>query len=96
MNDKPQCPFPEEALANQFPWATMAPEEYAARNAPDEFSLDRFKYKNPKFEEWMVRLGSIVRDVEKMKECRRKYLTPEEQAKHDQLIEDIISGKVDY
>ncbi len=74
----------------------MSPEEYAARNAPDMFSLDRFRYKNEKFEEWMVRFGSIVRSVEKMKECRKKYLTPEEQAQHDKLIADIISGKVDY
>jgi hypothetical protein len=96
MNDKPQCPFPEQELEKQFPWETMSPEEYAARNAPDMFSLDRFKYKNSKFEEWLVRFGSIVRNVERMKECRKKYLTLEEQAKYDKYIKDIISGKVEH
>ena len=89
MNDKPQCPFSEDELEKEFPWETMSPEEYAARNAPDVFSLDRYRYKNAKFEEWIIRFGSIVRSVEKMKECRRKYLTPEEQAEHDRLVDDM-------
>jgi hypothetical protein len=94
--DKPPCPFPGDELEKQFPWETTSPEEYAARNAPDMFSLDRFSYKNAKFEEWMVRFGSIVRSVEKLEECRKKHLTPEEQVAHDQLVDDIINGKVDY
>jgi len=58
----------------------MSPEEYAARNAADIacFSLDRFRYSDPKLDNWIQRLAEILTDWKLVTECRRKYLTADE------------------
>ena len=73
----------ERDLAAHFPYRDMSPEEYAARYAADIacFSLDERRYRSVRLDQWILRLGEILRDWNAVNECRRKYLTPEEHAR---------------
>jgi hypothetical protein len=73
----------ERELAAHFPYRDMSPEEYAARYAADIacFSLDERRYRSMRLDQWILRLGEILRDWDAVNECRRKYLTPEEHAR---------------
>ncbi len=83
-NDKPDRPLAspqaEQELREHFPFQTMSPEEYAARNAADIacFSLDRFRYADRELDSWIQRVAEFVSDWTLVNECRKKYLTADE------------------
>ena len=87
----------EQQLVKQFPWNQISPEEYAARNSHliGAFAFDEFKFKNLEFQKWIVRLGSTLRDAEKLEEYRKKYLSPKEYRKVKQAMAGAASGKAD-
>ncbi|MCX5747667.1 MAG: hypothetical protein NT062_34820 [Proteobacteria bacterium] len=70
----------ENDLGQRFPLQTMSPEEYAARNAARimEFSLGRFRYRDPNLDSWLQRLQEILTDGKLVTACREQYLTADE------------------
>jgi len=58
----------------------MSPEEFAARNAADIacFSMDQYRYSDPRLDAWVLRLGVILGDWKLVNEYRKQFLTPEE------------------
>ena len=70
----------EERLHWHFPFETMSPEEYAARNAAGImcFSLHERRCRDAKLDAWIQRLAEILFDRNAVDECRRRFLTVEE------------------
>jgi hypothetical protein len=79
--DRPPAPAEHErGIREAFPFQRMSPEEYAAREAADIacFSLDQYRYSDPKLDAWIRRLGAILSDWKLVNECRKEFLSPEE------------------
>ena len=60
----------------------LSPEEYAARHAQEWlcFSYHRYRYRDATLGAWIRRLGEIVVNEDEIEKCRKRYLTPAEQA----------------
>jgi len=92
MSAKPISPFPEKVISEWYSWSEISPEEYAARRSHliGEFSLDEYTYENKKMEDWLIRLGKIIRDAKKTEECRRKFLSSDEYLAVERSISEIL------
>ena len=84
--------YADEDINAHFPWREMSPEEYAARHAHciGYYSYHQVRYRDPDIGRWAVRLGEILTNLEEMERVRREYLTPEEYARVQQQIADIM------
>ncbi len=78
-------PAPTERVAEAekvFPYRSMSPEEYAAREGHNWvcFSFDDFIYPSPELNEWVHSLGDIFFTEGRLSEAKEKCLTPSELA----------------
>ncbi len=93
MSAKPTSPFPEKMISEWYSWSETSPEEYAAHRSHliGEFSFDEYAYENKKMEDWLIRLGDIIRDPKKSEECRKKYLSADEYKAVKRSISEILN-----
>lgn len=73
-------PALEKDAMNLFPYKSMTPEEYAAREGHNWgcFSFGSYIYENSEFNEWIHTLDDIFFSKNGIKHAREKYLTKEE------------------
>ena len=76
-------PGREQDASRLFPFTSMSPEEYAAREGVNWlcFSFADFRYRDPVLDAWIQTLGRIFTTPGKLKECQQAWLTPAELAK---------------
>ena len=81
LDDYPPAPrLRVEDAEKLFPYRTMSPEEYAAREAHNwlSFGFGDFIYADPALNEWIHTLDDIFATPGRVEAARRKYLTSEE------------------
>ncbi|MGE0545543.1 MAG: hypothetical protein AB7O24_12830 [Kofleriaceae bacterium] len=83
-------PSREQDARDQFEPLTRSPEEYAARFAHlwAMFSFDSYRYRDPVLDRWIQRFSAIVRDQRLLDECRKTFLTDDEQRR---IAEELAS-----
>lgn len=84
----------EQDARNLFPVKETSPEEYAARNGRVWlcFSFDKYSYRDKQLENWLQRLGEILKSQETLQQYREQYLSLEEKAQIEQEIARMKSG----
>jgi hypothetical protein len=83
IHELPMADAGLEAYARRLFSLDLTPDEYAARHAQDWgcFSMDEYRYSDPRLEAWVHRLGDIFFKREgapTIEDLRRRYLTEEE------------------
>ncbi len=70
----------ERTAHELFPFETMSPEEYAARNghAWMMFSFGGYSYRDKKLQAWLYRLADILKSSELIEQYQQQFLTAEE------------------
>lgn len=79
----------EGRVKETFP-VDMAPEEFAARDGYGwlDFPFARFRYRDAELDQWIQRVGEILRQPDQLRECQSKYLTPAEMQLIRRYLED--------
>jgi len=70
----------------------QSPEEYVAHHAHrlGNFSFQRFRFVDPKLENWVRRVGEILASDQAVARCREQFLRPDELAVAlEREIEDL-------
>jgi hypothetical protein len=78
-------PAPTERVAEAekiFPYRSISPEEYAAREGQNWvcFSFDDYIYPSPELNEWIHSLGDILFTKGRLRAAQKKYLPQSELA----------------
>jgi len=90
FSEKPLAdPVYERNAHELFPFETMTPEEYAARNGHGwlMFSFGSHSYRDKKLEAWAHRLNEILSSNELMEQCRNSFLSPQERKQIEEEIQ---------
>jgi hypothetical protein len=84
-------PSDQALVGAEFPHKSMSPEEFVARHSHGIgcFSLDRHHYDDPDLDQWMKRVGELLRNPEATDQCRRKLLSAEEYQAVQEALADI-------
>jgi hypothetical protein len=91
LDDYPPAPrLRVEDAEKLFPYRTMSPDEYAAREAHHWlfFGFGEFVYADPALNEWIHTLDDILAAPGRVEAARRKYLTAEEIAEIERQSRD--------
>jgi len=83
------APEIESVLKEQYPYRTMHPEEYVARNAHNIgcFGIWRWKYRDPVFAAWLLGVYENLHDRARLEACRDRFLTVEESKRVRELAQ---------
>lgn len=94
---KPICPFPEAELRSWFLADGLTPEEYAAKRGHlvGAFDFHQYSFSDKELEHWLNRFGKIYENPDKLDECRRKLLSPEEFQAITKYIDDVTNDRID-
>ncbi|MDX2215267.1 MAG: hypothetical protein SFY66_18530 [Oculatellaceae cyanobacterium bins.114] len=70
----------EQQSRELFPYLSMSPEEYAAREGVNWlcFSFHNYCYQDEQFDDWIQRLSEILLNPNLMQKYQEELLTPEE------------------
>ncbi len=81
----------EERYKATFPYLSMLPEEYVARNSHNIFcfSLHRYVYRDRRLKLWFHKGFDLLSNRECVSEVRRQYLTPTEIAQAEQAEQNV-------
>ena len=84
----------DDAINLHFPWREMSPEAYAAQYSHQigAYAFHLYRFRDPAIGRWARRLGEILTNPDEMEKCRREYLTPDEYAHIQQVIDDILQN----
>ena len=91
LDDYPPAPrLRVEDAEKLFPYRTLSPEEYAAREAHRWliFGFGEFVYADPDLNEWIHTLDDIFASPDRLLAARRKYLSAEEIAEIEHLTRE--------
>lgn len=86
----PLAPEDMEQNAREIFPTDMAPEEFAAKDGYGwlGFTFADYSYRDKALETWIHKVGHIIRSPELFKQCQQKYLTPAEQKRMQEYMDD--------
>ena len=91
--ERPPADEGRERMAREiFPFADTSPAEYAARHAAGwaVFSFAEYQYSDDQLDRWIQEFGAILLNPDRVLECQREYLTPEEFARERQRMTEEL------
>ena len=71
----------ESLMKFAFPYASVSPEEWVARNGPSSFGKllsHRCKFRDSQLQDWTDKVAYLMRSKESIKALQRELLTKEE------------------
>jgi len=97
MSDAAERPLASEETENRvketFP-VDVSPEEFAAKDGYGwlDFPFGRYRYRDPKLDEWIQAVKEILQSPARLRECQAKYLTPAEMQLIAKYLQDDIES----
>ncbi len=79
----------EERVRDTFP-LEQSPEEFAARDGYGwlDFPFARFRYRDEALDQWIQKVGQILRAPDQLRACQSKYLNAAEMRLIRRYMED--------
>lgn len=93
MTESPERPLASEETEQRVKDTFLIdtpPEEFAARDGYGwlDFPFARYRYRDPRLDQWIQDVHAILRSPERLRECQAKYLTPAERRLIDRYLQD--------
>jgi len=100
FEDKPRMATIEsEALLERiYPFETMSPEEWVARNGPSWFGgfvFADYLYRNSKLEDWFLKIHSLISTRESIEALQQDILSNEEREEVRQQQNRLVKNSRD-